>query len=191
VGLLTTISEAADRVAMHAVRTELLRRQAEAVGLPLLLVPIPSPCPNEVYEARMARALEQARREGIEAIAFGDLFLEDIRAYREQKLAGTGIRPLFPLWGLDTANLGRAMVRGGARAVVTCIDPRVCPVGVLGANYDDALLDALPPEVDPCAERGEFHTFAWDGPAFSHPVTFRRGEQVERDGFWFADVLPA
>jgi uncharacterized protein (TIGR00290 family) len=192
VGLLTTCNEAADRVAMHAVRRELLLRQADAVGLPVRIVNIPSPCTNEEYEARMQSAVDAMRAEGVEAVAFGDLFLEDIRAYREKMLAGTGLRPLFPLWGRPTATLAREMMAGGARAYVTCVDPRaVDPVGVLGAPWDAALLDRLPPTVCPCAENGEFHTFAVDGPAFRYPVAVTVGEHVERGGFHFADLLPA
>lgn len=192
VGLLTTCNEAADRVAMHAVRRELLLAQAEAVGLPVRIVSIPSPCPNEVYEARMADAVAAMVADGVEAIAFGDLFLEDIRRYREEKLAGTGLRPLFPLWGRPTAQLARQMLADGARAYVTCVDPRVLdPELALGAAWDEALLQKLPPSVCPCAENGEFHTFAVDGPAFRHPVAVRVGERVERGGFHFADLLPA
>jgi uncharacterized protein (TIGR00290 family) len=190
VGLLTTLNAAVDRVAMHAVRRALLEAQATAVGLPLVVVPIPSPCPNDVYEAAMARALAQARADGIEAVAFGDLFLEDVRRYREEKMAGTGLAPLFPLWGEPTARLATTMIESGLEAVLSCVDPRVLDASFAGRAYDRALLAALPPGVDPCGERGEFHSFAWDGPAFRHPVRVRAGEVVSRDGFVFADLLP-
>lgn len=192
VGLLTTCNETADRVAMHAVRRTLLLAQAEAVGLPVRIVNIPSPCTNAEYEARMAEAVAAMKAEGVEAIAFGDLFLEDIRRYREDKLAGTGLAPLFPLWGRPPNQLAQEMLAGGARAIVTCVDPRaVDPALLLGQPWDAALLARLPQSVCPCAENGEFHTFAVDGPAFSHPVAVTVGEQVERGGFHFADLLPA
>jgi len=188
VGLLTTVNERHDRVAMHAVRRELLEAQAEAAGLPLSIVRIPHPCPNEVYEAAMARALEEAREQGVRAVAFGDLFLEDVRRYRESRLAGTGIRPLFPLWGRPTAELAREMIASGLRARLTCVDPRVVPKELAGCEFDRELLARLPPGVDPCGENGEFHTFAWDGPMFSRPVPVTAGEVVEREGFVFADL---
>jgi uncharacterized protein (TIGR00290 family) len=191
VGLLTTINEAYDRVAMHAVRRALLEAQAEAAGLPLLVVHIPSPCPNETYEAAMAKAIDEARGRGITGIAFGDLFLEDIRRYREKQMSGTGLRLHFPLWGRPTAALAEDMVGGGLQARLTCVDPRVLPPDFAGAAFDRALLARLPAGVDPCGENGEFHTFAWDGPMFRHPVPVRSGEVVTRDGFVFADLLPA
>jgi uncharacterized protein (TIGR00290 family) len=191
VGLLTTVNEVADRVAMHAVRTELLRLQAEAAELPLWTVPIPSPCSNVQYEAAMARALARARREGITAIAFGDLFLEDIRRYREAKLAGTGLAPLFPLWGLETDELAHSMIGGGLEAYIACVDPRKLPESFAGRRFDAALLAELPAGVDPCAENGEFHTFACAGPMFRSPVAVRRGEVLTRDGFVFCDLVPA
>ena len=191
VGLLTTINEAADRVAMHAVRSELLRAQAAAAGLPLWPVPIPWPCSNDAYEAAMAAALQRARGEGVEAVAFGDLFLEDIRRYREDRMAPTGLKPLFPLWGRPTAPLAREMIAGGLRARLTCVDPRSLGAGFAGRDFDAALLADLPATVDPCGERGEFHTFAYDGPMFSRPVPIRSGEVVARDGFVFADLVPA
>ena len=190
VGLLTTINEAFDRVAMHAVRLELLRAQADVVGLPLLEVRIPWPCPNEAYEAAMAAALETARERGVTAVAFGDLFLEDVRRYREEKLAPTGLEPLFPLWGRPTRALAEEMVALGQKAVLTCVDPRVAPRELAGRAFDAALLAELPASVDPCGERGEFHSFAWDGPPFRHPVPVEVGEVVERDGFVFADLVP-
>jgi uncharacterized protein (TIGR00290 family) len=189
-GLLTTINAAHDRVAMHAVRRDLLAAQAAAAGVSLVPVPIPSPCSNAEYEAAMSAAIDRARAEGVTAIAFGDLFLEDVREYRIRMLSGTGIEPLFPIWGQDTKALAREMVRSGLRAHLTCVDPRVLSREFAGRAFDDALLDALPPGVDPCGERGEFHSFAWDGPMFHRPIPVRRGEIVERDGFVFADLLP-
>jgi len=190
VGLLTTINEAFERVAMHAVRLELLRAQAEAVGLPLLEVRIPWPCPNEAYEAAMAAALAEAHARGVAAVAFGDLFLEDVRRYREDRMRGSGLEPLFPLWGRPTRALAEEMIALGQKAVLTCVDPRALPRELAGRAFDAALLRELPDGVDPCGERGEFHSFAWDGPAFRHPVPVRVGEVVERDGFVFADLLP-
>jgi len=191
VGLLTTTNAAFDRVAMHGVREALLEAQAEAVGLPLWKVPLPWPCVNEAYEARMAEVCARAAAQGIEAMAFGDLFLEDVRDYRIQKLAGTGLEPLFPIWEPDTNRLARAMIQAGLRATLACVDPKALDAAFAGRDFDADLLAALPPGVDPCGERGEFHTFAWDGPMFRHPVAFRRGEVVERDGFVFADLVPA
>jgi uncharacterized protein (TIGR00290 family) len=191
VGLLTTVNAAAARVAMHAVRRELLEIQAKAVGLPLWTVEIPSPCPNDVYEAAMASAIRRALRDGITHMAFGDLFLADIRAYREAQLLGTGMTPLFPLWARDTRLLAEEMIASGTRAVLTCVDPRQLEATYAGRSFDKRLLADLPAECDPCGERGEFHTFAWDGPAFRHPVPIRVGETVERDGFVFTDLLPA
>jgi len=191
VGLLTTVNEAHDRVAMHAVRRALLERQADAVGLPVLAVNIPSPCPNEVYEEAMRRALAEARARGITGVAFGDLFLEDVRRYRERQMEGTGLAPHFPLWHRPTPALADEMIRSGLRARLSCVDPRVLPAELAGESFDRALLDRLPGGVDPCGENGEFHTFAWDGPMFRHPVPIRKGEVVTRDGFVFADLLPA
>jgi len=191
VGLLTTVNEAADRVAMHAVRRRLVEAQADAVGLPLTVVAIPSPCPNQAYEAAMALALAQARRRGIGAVAFGDLFLEDVRRYRERQMEGTGLRPRFPLWHRRTRELAEEMIAAGLRARLTCVDPRAIPAGLAGAAFDRELLARLPPGADPCGENGEFHTFAWDGPMFRRPVPVCAGEVVHRDGFVFADLLPA
>jgi uncharacterized protein (TIGR00290 family) len=191
VGLLTTVNAAANRVAMHAVRRVLLDAQAEAVGLPLLVVPLPFPCPNDVYEAAMAQALAEARERGIEAVAFGDLFLADVRRYREERMAGTGLVPLFPLWGRPTRELALEMLAAGLHARITCLDPRVMPAALAGREFDRELLEALPAGVDPCGENGEFHTFAWDGPAFARPLLVRGGEVVTRDGFVYADLLPA
>ena len=187
--LLTTMNEAVDRVAMHAVRAEVLRAQARAAGLPLLTVPLPSPCPKEVYEARMAAAVAAAVRDGFTHVAFGDLFLRDIRQYREERLAGTGLTPIFPLWEQPTAELAREMVRGGLRATLTCVDPRVLSPAFAGRAFDDALLADLPPSVDPCGERGEFLSCATAGPMFAAPLRVSTGEIVERGGFVFADVV--
>jgi len=189
VGLMTTVNAAADRVAMHAVRRELLEAQARAVGLPLHAVDIPSPCPNDVYEAAMAGAIARARSEGVDTIVFGDLFLADIRAYREQMLADTGIAPVFPLWQRPTRALASDMVDAGIRAIVTCVDPRQAPAELAGREFDAELLASLPPGVDPCGENGEFHTFVFDGPGFDAPIPVETGEIVERDGFVFADVV--
>ena len=191
VGLVTTVNAAVGRVAMHGVREELLDLQAAAVGLTLRKVGIPWPCPNDVYEAAMAEAVAEAREQGVTHMAFGDLFLADIRAYREERLSGTGITPLFPLWGRDTHTLARDMVTAGLQATLTCVDPAQLDRRYAGLSFDTALLDSLPPGCDPCGERGEFHTFAWNGPCFRHPVPVTTGEIVERDGFVFADVLPA
>jgi uncharacterized protein (TIGR00290 family) len=189
-GLVTTINHDADRVAMHAVRRTLLEEQAAAAGVPLWTVPIPQPCSNEEYEAAMTRAVERARGEGIDAIAFGDLFLEDVRRYRETRLAGTGLRPVFPLWLRPTADLAREMLAAGLRAVITCVDPRRLPASFAGRVFSPALLPDLPSDVDPCGENGEFHTFAFAGPMFRRAVDVCVGEVVERDGFVFADVTP-
>ena len=191
-GLLTTINEAAQRVAMHAVRVEVLQAQADALGLPLWQIPIPSPCPNDVYERVMAAAVQRAVAEGFTQIAFGDLFLEDIRRYREEHLAGTGLTPLFPLFGADTPALAREMIAAGVRARITCLNPKILDRSFAGREFDAALLADLPPGVDPCAERGEFHTCAYDGPMFSRPVPIETGVTVERDGFVFTDLnIPA
>ena len=190
VGLLTTVNERFDRVAMHAVRTELLRRQAESVGLPLRLVSLPFQCGNEVYEERMLAEIGAALADGIEGIAFGDLFLTDVRQYREKMLEGTGLTPLFPLWGRPTTELAREMTAGGLRAQITCVDPRCLPAALAGREYNDDFLRALPAGVDPCGENGEFHSFAFDGPMFNRPVEFIIGDTVERDGFVFTDLAP-
>jgi uncharacterized protein (TIGR00290 family) len=188
VGLVTTVNEAFGRVAMHGVRESLLERQAEAAGLPLWKVPLPHPCPNDAYDAAMTRLVERARGAGVGAMAFGDLFLEDIRVYRERQLAGTGIEPLFPLWGRRTDELAREMVAAGLRARLVCVDPRQLDAGFAGRVFDAALLGDLPSGVDPCGERGEFHTFCTAGPMFRTPIACEPGEVVERDGFVFADL---
>ncbi|MBI3130637.1 MAG: adenine nucleotide alpha hydrolase [Acidobacteria bacterium] len=187
-GLLTTVNDAFGRVAMHAVREELLEAQAEAAGLPLVKVRIPYPCPNEAYEAAMAGACAAALAEGFTHVAFGDLFLEDVRDYRLQKLAGTGLHPLFPLWGKPTAALAREMIAAGLQARLTCVDPRVLAGAFVGRAFDATLLADLPANVDPCGERGEFHSFCHAGPMFSSPIPIEAGEVVTRDGFTFADL---
>lgn len=190
-GLFCTVNAAFDRVAMHGVRRELLQRQAEAVGLPLQVLEIPWPCSNEDYAAVMSAFVDQARRDGVECFAFGDLFLEDIRRYREERLSGTGIAPVFPLWGIPTAELAQTMVDNGLQARVTCLDPRQLPPVFAGRAFDAEFLRDLPPGVDPCGENGEFHTFAHAGPMFRQPVPLTMGETVERDGFVFTDLVPS
>jgi len=188
-GLLTTVTRVYDRVAMHGVRRELLVRQAEATGLPLWQVELPTPCSNAEYEAALSAALSRARSDGITHVVFGDLFLEDIRAYREQQLAALGLSCVFPLWGRDTTRLARDMVDSGLRAKLACIDPRHLDRSYAGRTYDATLLADLPTAVDPCGERGEFHTFATHGTMFSTPIEVSVGEIVERDGFVFADLV--
>jgi uncharacterized protein (TIGR00290 family) len=189
--LLVTVNEEADRVAMHAVRRKLLEQQADRLGLPLHVVPIPAQCPNDVYEARMGEAMSEAMREGVDAMVFGDLFLEDIRGYRERALKPTGIVPVFPLWSRPTDALAQEMIATGVRAVLTCVDPSQLSPSFVGRAFDEDLLRDLPPGVDPCGERGEFHTFVWDAPAFRAPIPILTGERVTRDGFAFCDVLLA
>jgi diphthamide synthase (EF-2-diphthine--ammonia ligase) len=187
VGLLTTINTEFDRVAMHSTRRSILEAQAEAAGVPLWIVPLPWPCSNEIYEARMAEACQRAVNDHIDAIAFGDLFLADIRAYREEKLKPTGLEPLFPLWQIPTNELARTMIAGGLRARVVCVDPKKLPTSFAGREFDEAFLADLPAGTDPCAERGEFHTCVYAGPMFTAPLQLEAGEVVERDGFVFAD----
>ena len=189
VALLTTVNCTHERVAMHAVRESLLEIQAAAAGLPLVKVPIPSPCSNEVYERAMSEAMSRARADGVRHVIFGDLFLEDIRAYREKQLARCGMKPVFPLWGKETRQLAEDMVAGGLAGFLTCVDPRQLDRGFAGRRFDRDLLAALPSNVDPCGERGEFHTFACAGPMFSAEVRVTVGEILERDGFVFADLL--
>jgi uncharacterized protein (TIGR00290 family) len=189
VGALTTVTETFARVSMHGVREEVLRAQHEAIGLPPVIVPIPYPCPNEVYEARMAGALDQAKREGVTRIIFGDLFLEDVRAYREQKLAGTGITPLFPLWQRPTDVLAREMIAAGVETYLVCVDLKQLPKSFAGRQFDAALLGDLPTSADPCGEKGEFHSCVVAGPMFDRRIDTSVGETVERDGFAFADVI--
>lgn len=188
--MLTTFNQTYGRVAMHAVRRELVEMQAAAAGLPLWPVELPWPCPNEVYERLMAEACGRAAAEGFDTVAFGDLFLEDVRAYREKQLQGTGLAPLFPLWGLETRSLAREMIAAGQRAYVTCVDPSKLPSSFAGREFNVAFLEEIPPDVDPCGERGEFHSFVFAAPAFARPLHVRTGEVVRRDGFVFADVLP-
>ena len=191
VGLLTTFNEKADRVAMHAVRRQLVEQQAAAAGLPLIPVFLPWPCGNAEYEAALQSALEQAQAElAVDAVAFGDLFLEDIRSYRETQMAALSTEPLFPIWQQPTDELARTMIDGGVKAYLTCVDPKQCPAEFAGREFDFTLLNELPASVDPCGENGEFHTFVFDGPMFDTPIDVCVGETVERDGFVFADVLP-
>jgi uncharacterized protein (TIGR00290 family) len=187
-GLLTTLNAAFDRVAMHSTRRALLEAQARAAGLPLYPVPLPWPCSNPQYEAAMRSACDAAVVEGIEAIAFGDLFLEDVRRYREDKLKGTGLEPVFPVWGLDTRLLAEEMVASGLRARIVCVDPRKLPPEFAGRDFDADFLRNLPNGVDPCGENGEFHTAVYAGPMFREAIPIESGEVVERDGFVFADV---
>lgn len=188
-GLLTTVNQAFDRVAMHAVRRTMLQAQADAAGLPLHVVNIPWPCSNEQYEAAMRTAIDGFLRNGFTHVAFGDLFLEDVRSYRETRLTGTGLTPLFPVWNTKpTSELAREMIASGLEAFLTCVDPRKLDRSFAGRAFDETLLDDLPATVDPCGENGEFHTFVWDGPMFQHPVDARVGEIVERDNFVFADI---
>lgn len=188
VGILTTVTATYERVSMHGVRETLLDRQAAELGLPCWKVRIPAPCPNELYEAEMARVLVALRADGISEFVFGDLFLEDIRAYREAKLAAVGMRAVFPLWGRDTRTLARDMLASGLGAVTTCIDPKKLPASFAGRDFDERFLAQLPSDVDPCGENGEFHTFVRASPLFAHPIGVRVGPVVERDGFVFADL---
>jgi len=189
VGLLTTFNEVADRVAMHAVRRELVERQAVAAGLPLWAVGLPWPCSNEEYELRMAQSCAKALGEGIEGVAFGDLFLEDVRAYREKQMKDTGLEPIFPLWGLPTGALAKEMIASGTRAKLTCIDTEKLDRSFVGREFDHALLADLPEGVDPCGERGEFHSFVYAGPMFNGVLAIAVGETVVRDQFVFADLM--
>ena len=188
IGLFTTVNQVHDRVAMHAVRRELLRAQAESAGLPLWEVDIPSPCSNEEYEDAMRGLVRRALAHGVEVVAFGDLFLEDIRRYREERLKDTGLRPVFPLFGLATDALAREMIDGGLSAVLTCVDPKKLPKEFVGRRFDRELLAALPEGVAPCGENGEFHTFVTHGPMLRTPLDVAVGPVIERDGFVFADV---
>ncbi|WP_454615819.1 Dph6-related ATP pyrophosphatase [Bradyrhizobium cenepequi] len=191
VGALTTISETFERVAIHGVRQQILRAQCEAAGLPQRIVPIPYPCPNEVYEARMGEAVAQAVAEGITHVIFGDLFLADIRAYREQKLAGTGITPIFPLWQRPTPELANAMIASGLEAYLATVDLKRLPAEFAGRRFDAQLLADLPDGVDPCGENGEFHTCVVAGPMFSHRLAVTTGECVQRDGYAYCDLVMA
>ena len=188
--LLTTINEAADRVAMHGVRRELLYAQAAAAGLSLWTVPLPHPCSNEVYEERMRGVCARAAGEGFTHVAFGDLFLEDVRRYREERLTGTGLDPLFPLWGIPTRQLAEEMIESGLRARLSVVDARVLDASFAGRSFDGALLRDLPAAVDPCGENGEFHTFVHAGPMFRHAIDVEPGDTVVRDPFVFRDLCP-
>ena len=191
VGVLTTVNEVYGRVAMHGVRDGVLDRQIAALGLPALKVMLPNPCPNEIYQERMAQACARIKEQGVRHIVFGDLFLEDIRAYREQQLAAVGMTGIFPLWQRDTAVLARAMIDSGMVAHLVCVDPRRLGREFAGRRFDRRLLDELPRQVDPCGENGEFHTLVSAGPMFADSIDVRVGEIVERDGFVFADVIAA
>ena len=187
-GLLTSLNETVRRVSMHGVREEILQAQAHAAGLPVSIIPLPWPCTNEIYEARLRAAVDRAVADRFTHVAFGDLFLEDVRQYREERLRGTGLTPLFPLWGRPTSALAREMIAGGLTARISTLDPRVMPRELIGAAFDEALLESLPATVDPCAERGEFHTCATGGPMFAAPIDVIAGDAVEREGFLYGDL---
>jgi len=191
VGLLTTVDAATGRVPVHGVPGALVQAQADALGLPLHVVELPWPCPNAVYEQRVRAALAGARPDGVQQLVFGDLHLQDVRDHREALLAGSGVEPAFPLWGRPTAELAREVVASGLRAVVTSVDLAQAPAGLAGRWFDEALLGGLPPGVDPCGERGEFHTFVVDGPGFAAPVEVAVGPPQERGGFAVADLAPS
>jgi uncharacterized protein (TIGR00290 family) len=190
-GLLTTMNEAFDRVAMHAVRRSLVEAQSRAAGIPLRTISLPWPCSNEDYESRMQTAVAQAVEEGFTHVAFGDLFLEDVRRYREDRLVATGLAPLFPLWGIPTAQLADEMIDGGLRAILTCVNPKHLDRSFAGREFNRALLRDFPTGIDPCGERGEFHSFAYAGPMYAESVAVTPGDVVDRDGFVFADVSSA
>ena len=189
-GLVTTFNKAFDRVAMHSTRRALVEMQAKAAGLPLFPIPLPWPCSNQQYEEIMKVFCAQAVAQGVSAMAFGDLFLEDIRAYRERQLQGTGVQPLFPVWQIPTDRLAHEMTESGLRAKLVCIDPKKLSPEFAGRDFDRQLLADLPAGVDPCGENGEFHSFVYGGPMFEHEIPVVAGKRVERDGFWFCDVLP-
>jgi uncharacterized protein (TIGR00290 family) len=188
--LLTTVNEAMDRVAMHGVRRSVLEAQASAARLPLHVVQLPHPCPNEVYEARMRAAVAAARADGFTHAAFGDLFLDDIRRYREEKLAGTGLEPLFPVWGIPTGELAQQMIDGGLRARLVCVDTRRLDAGFAGRDFDRVLLRELPADVDPCGERGEFHSCVYDGPMFKEPIELETGDTHAVAPYVWRDLVP-
>ncbi len=189
VGALTTVTETFGRVSIHGVRQEILCAQLDAAGLPPTIVPIPYPCPNEIYEARIGEAVAKAVRDGITHIIFGDLFLEDIRAYRELKLKGTGITPVFPLWGRPTMQLAQAMIAGGFEATIATVDLKKLPAEFAGRKFDAQLLADLPDGIDPCGENGEFHSCVVSGPIFSRRLVVTPGERVERDGYAYCDLM--
>jgi uncharacterized protein (TIGR00290 family) len=189
--LITTVTEIYERISMHGVRRELLQRQAQALRLALLEVVIPPACENELYQARMAQAFASPQLRDVDTVAFGDLFLEDIRAYREQRLAAAGKRALFPLWGRDTHALAHEFIEAGFEATIVCLDPNKLDPSFAGRSFDERLLAELPADVDPCGENGEFHTFVHAGPVFERPIACVTGETVERDGFVFSDLIPA
>lgn len=189
-GLLTTVNEAVDRVAMHAVRRDVLEAQGRAAGLPLYVVAIPQPCSNEIYEERVGAAVAQAVAEGFTHAAFGDLFLEDVRRYREDRLKGSGLEPMFPIWGIPTDQLAVQMIQGGMRAKLVCVDTRALDASFSGREFDELLLRDLPPGIDPCGENGEFHTCVYAGPMFSAPMDLETGERVSREPFVWTDILP-
>ena len=191
VGVLVTVNQVYERVAMHGVRESLLDRQITALGIPAIKVPLPSPCSNHIYEERMEAACARMKGQGVDQVVFGDLFLEDIRAYREEKLRAVGMTPIFPLWGRDTGALAREMIRQGLLPYITCLDPRRLDRRFAGRRFEESLLRDLPAEVDPCGENGEFHTVVLDGPMFATPIAATVGETVERDGFVFTDVIPS
>jgi uncharacterized protein (TIGR00290 family) len=188
--LITTFNTEADRVAMHAVRRALVEAQADRTGIALWAVELPWPCSNLEYADRMRAVCQRATTEGIAAVAFGDLFLQDVRDYRIRQLQGSGLEPMFPLWQIPTGQLSRDMITTGVKAKITCVDPSKVAKSFAGREYDLNLLNALPAGADPCGENGEFHTFVYNAPVFSHPIDVRAGEVVERDGFVFADLLP-
>lgn len=189
-GLFCTVNQAFDRVAMHGVRVELLQRQAQCLGLPLQIIPIPYPCSNEQYAQVMSEFVEAAKQQGVECFAFGDLFLEDVRRYRVERMQGTGIEPIFPLWGANTTELAQTMVAAGLKSVLTCVNPKQLSAEFAGRIFDATLLRDLPEDVDPCGENGEFHSFAFEGPMFAQKVDLTIGETVVRDGFVFTDLVP-
>ncbi len=188
-GLFSTINNEFNRIAMHSTRAELAEQQAECAGLPIKFIPLPYPCTNVQYEAIMNEFIKEVKREEIEYFAFGDLYLESVRNYREKNLAGTGITPLFPLWKKDTKKLSSEMIDAGLKAIVTCIDPKCLPKEFAGRNYDKDFLQQIPAGVDPCGENGEFHSFVFAGPMFHKKIDIRVGETVTRDGFVFTDII--
>ncbi len=190
VGLFSTVNQEFNRVAMHAVRVELLQLQAVSVCLPIQLIPIPYPCSNSQYESIMNKFIEKTKANGIEYFAFGDLYLEDVRKYREDSLKGTGINPIFPLWGMNTKSLSEEMIDSGLKARITCVDPKQLSTDFAGIEYNKSFLECIPDNIDPCGENGEFHTFVYDGPMFKEEIKISAGETITRDGFVFTDLMP-